>query len=114
MVVTVTSLRLKSMWLFFKLSWFGLQISRQAKTQPGFIKMKNMGFGYLHYTCSAWQDEISMKNFAKTGAHLKAMKKSSTLATEIKTFTFQADKLPTWTEAKVMLTERGKILHYPD
>lgn len=112
MVVTVTSLRLKSAWLFFKLSWHGLQISRQAKTKPGFIKMKNTGFGYLHYTCSAWQDEASMKNFAKTGAHLKAMKKSSAMATEIKTYTFETDRMPDWIEAKTLLAEKGKSLLY--
>ena len=112
MVVTVTSLRLKSLWLFFKLSWHGLQISRQAKATPGLLKMKNMGFGYLHYTCSVWQDEIAVKNFAKTGAHLAAMKKSAELATEIKTYTFETTEIPDWKQAKALLAEKGKVLNF--
>ena len=112
MVVTITSLHLKSVWLFFKLSWHGLQISRQAKTIPGFIKMKNTGFGYLHYTYSVWQDETSMKNFAKKGAHLEAMKQSSALATEIRTYTFETNNLPDWTKAKTLLEEKGKAIYY--
>lgn len=112
MIVTVTSLRLKSVWLFFKLSWYGLQISRQAKATPGLLKITNTGFGYVHYTCSAWQDEVSMKNFAKTGAHLEAMKKSSALATEIRTYTFQTDEMPGWNQVKTLLAEKGKVLHF--
>lgn len=113
MIVTLTSLRLKSVWYFFKLSWFGLKISQQAKQQEGFIQLKNTGFGYLHFTCSAWQNEKAMKEFMRSGAHLEAMKNSGSLAQEIRTYTYQTDHLPSWKEAKTLLTEKGKALHYP-
>jgi hypothetical protein len=108
MFATVTSLKLKSVWGFFKLSWHGLQISNQAKQEKGFVAIKNTGFGYWHYTLTLWQTEEDLKRFAKTGAHLNAMKISSALASEIRTFTYSSDTLPTWAEAKARLLEKGK------
>lgn len=113
MIVTLTSIRLKSVWHFFKLSWFGLKISQQVKSQAGFIQLKNTGFGYLHFTCSAWQSEKAMKEFMRSGAHLEAMKNSASLAREIRTYTYQTDQLPSWQAAKVLLAEKGKVLQYP-
>jgi hypothetical protein len=112
MIVTLTSIRLKSVWHFFKLSWFGFKISKQAKLQTGFIQLKNTGFAYLHFTCSAWQNENAMKEFARSGAHLEAMKNSASLAEEIRTYTYETDHLPTWQEVKVLLFEKGKALHF--
>jgi len=72
--------------------------------------MKNTGFGYLHFTLSAWETTEDLKRFAREGAHLNAMKKSSTLATEIRTYTYQGDRFPGWKEAKKTLFEKGKVL----
>ena len=112
MVVNVTSIRLRSWWKFFTLSYYAMHIVRQTKKQPGFIKMKNTGFGYDHYTMSVWKDEESLRNFARTGAHLEAMKKSSALATEIRTYNFSADTMPDWKEVRRVLNEKGKVFKY--
>jgi hypothetical protein len=110
MVITITSIRLKSWWRFFQLSYHGLQITQQTRQQPGFIKMKNTGFGYMHFTMSAWEREEDVKKFYREGAHLAAMKRATAIATETRTFTYQADKLPKWKEAKQLLLEKGKVL----
>lgn len=110
MVITITSIRLKSWWRFFQLSLHGLKISRQLKQQQGFIQLKNTGFGYLHFTMSAWGSEEDIKRFYREGAHLAAMKQASVIATETRTFTYQAKDLPNWKEAKRLLIENGKIL----
>jgi hypothetical protein len=112
MLVTITSLKLRSLWGFFKLSWFALKISIQAKGEKGFVALKNTGFGYLHYTVSGWQTEEDVKRFSKTGSHLMAMKQASALASEIKTHTYQSHKIPTWQEAKILLRENGKLLTF--
>ena len=112
MIVVLTSLRLRSLWGFFRLSWHGLQISRQAKKQQGFLSLKNTGLGHNHFTMSAWKTEEDMKAFAKSGAHLTAMKESATISTTIKTLMYSTDKLPSWKEAKQLLNEKGKALHY--
>jgi hypothetical protein len=112
MVITATSIRLRSIWGFFRLSLFGLNIVRQLKTQPGFLKMRNGGFGYLHYTLTAWESEEAMRAFVKTGAHLTAMKSSRALSTEIRTYTFVADSMPSWKEARRLLAAHGKVLSF--
>ena len=112
MIVTITSLRLKRFWGFFKLSWYGFKINKQARREKGFVKMKNTGFGKLHYTISQWQSEDDLKRFARSGAHLKAMKESSQLASEIITYSFPSENFPSWGDAKVRLQENGKRLEF--
>lgn len=110
MLVTITSVRLKNWWRFFELSYHGMKISQEIKKCEGFIKMKNTGFGYLHFTMSAWECQEDIKKFYKAGAHLLAMKKASTLATETTTYTYATDRLPSWSDAKRLLSENGKVL----
>ena len=73
--------------------------------------MKNTGFGYLHYTITAWKDVESMKVFMKTGAHGAAMKNSAQIATEIGNYTYQSDVLPSWKEAKELI-KKGSFNNY--
>ena len=112
MIVNVTSIRLRSLWHFFALSYNGLLISRQAKSQPGFIRLKNTGFGYVHYTLSVWENEEALRQFARSGAHLAAMKKSGQLATEIRTYSYASDQLPSWSEVKTLLQEKGRVFTF--
>jgi hypothetical protein len=112
MIVTVTSLKLKRLWGFFYLSYLGLKITLQMKRERGFIKMKNTGFGYLHYTLSAWESEEDAKRFARSGEHLKAMQTGHNLATEVKIYTYEAEKFPNWAEAKNLVLEKGRTISY--
>jgi hypothetical protein len=110
MFITITSIRLRKWWGYFYLTSLAFKITLQLRKQKGFIKMKNTGFGYLHFTLSCWETEEDVKRFSRDGAHLNAMKKSSALATEVRTYTYQSDQLPKWKEAKQLLLEKGKIL----
>jgi len=112
MIITVTSIRLRKWWLYFYLTTLAFKITLQLRKQKGFVKMKNTGFGYLHFTLSVWETEEDLKRFAREGAHLKAMKKSSVLATEIRTYTYQDVCPPNWKEAKNLLLEKGKVLTF--
>jgi hypothetical protein len=58
-----------------------------------------------------WNNESELKDFAKSGAHLDAMKKSKDIAKEIRTMTIDTDTLPTWDEAKRLL-ENGKVFKF--
>jgi heme-degrading monooxygenase HmoA len=113
MRITITSIELRSVWQFFSLSNHGRKIQAQAKRTPGFRRMKNTGWGRLHYTLSIWESVSSMKAFARTGAHLEAMKRSAKLAVEIRTHTFEADQIPNWKEVKRLLITEGKSLTFP-
>lgn len=112
MTITITSLRLNSLWNFFSLSLHGLKISKQAKSHKGFIKLKNTGAGYLHYTITSWQNDEDARVFARSGAHLNAMKEASKIATEVRIYTFSGEQIPDWGEAKTLVMEKGKIFSY--
>jgi hypothetical protein len=112
MFITITSIRLKNWWRFFELSYHGMKISREIRNCEGFIQMKNTGFGYLHFTMSAWESKEDLKKFYSAGAHLDAMKKTCAIAAETSTYTYYATELPNWKEAKSLLIEEGRMLKW--
>lgn len=112
MTVTVTSIKLKKLWHFFILSYLGLKIQLGIKSKSGFLQMKNTGFGYLHYTMTAWASEDDAKNFAHSAEHLNAMNWGKTIATEVRVLTFEAEQMPDWNDAKQMVLEKGRVISY--
>ena len=73
--------------------------------------MKKTGFWTTHYTMTLWKNEADLKDFARSGAHLKYMKTSGKIAKAIKTLTIDATEIPSWKEAKAML-ENIKPINY--
>ncbi len=112
MYITLTSIRLKSAWKFFQLSKNGLRISRQCKKEPGFVGMKNTGFGLNHYTMSRWETEEDRNRFYRNGPHAAAMKKTADMASELATYSYEAKDFPDWKTAKRMLKENGKVMRF--
>lgn len=56
-----------------------------------------------------WNSEDELKAFARSGAHLEAMKTSAKISKEIWTYTYDADKLPSWKEAYTLLRNGKKM-----
>jgi hypothetical protein len=112
MIITVTSIKLRSVWYYFKLTLLGFKIVKQLKSEKGFIKMKNTGFGYDHYTLSVWRSTDDLKRFSGSGAHAEAMKHTKLIATEIRTYTYNSDSLPNWKEVKKLLAGNSKVLNF--
>ena len=110
MKATITSIELKGPFKFFALSCMALKIINQLKTS-NCKEFKKTGFWTKHYTMTLWNNDEELSNFAKSGAHLEAMKKSSEIAKEIRTVTFEVDKLPDWKNAKKYL-ESAKVYKY--
>jgi len=111
MFVTITSLQLKGPLQFFRLSYIAMKIVAQLKSDPACKQYRSQGFWTLHYTMSLWEDENSLKEFAKAGAHLQGMKRSKEVASEIRTYTYSADYLPNWATAKVLL-KKGRVFTF--
>ncbi|OQW48887.1 MAG: hypothetical protein A4S09_13035 [Proteobacteria bacterium SG_bin7] len=107
MVVTITSLKLRHLWGYFPLTYLALWVTLQVYKQKGFIKFKNTGFGYDHYTLTAWESEADMKSFSRTGAHVDAMKHAKKLAQEVRILTYKSNALPSWKEVKKLLAEKA-------
>ena len=112
MYITITYVRLKKRRYFFALSYRAMKITFQTRREKGFIQMKNTGWGYLHFTISAWETLEDLKRFSKQGAHLEAMKKSRTIATEVGTHTYASDVMPDWKTAKELVLTQAKIVSF--
>lgn len=112
MVITITSLRLRSLFGFFPLTYTAMGIVRQIRKRSGFLGMRNTGFGYLHFTISAWENAASAKAFAHSGAHHSAMRNGGKLATEIRVHTYEAAAMPGWAEAKRLVAEKGRVIAF--
>ncbi|MBX2962365.1 MAG: DUF3291 domain-containing protein [Cyclobacteriaceae bacterium] len=108
MKVTITSIELKGPLKFFALSANAFSILKQLKS-TNYKDFNKQGIWTKHYTMTLWNTEQELKDFAKSGAHLKAMKKSKQIAKEIRTITIDADSLPPWKEAKKLLEGANAI-----
>ena len=111
MKITITSIRLRSPFKFFPLSLYALHIMRQLKS-TNYAEFKKTGLWTMHYTMTMWRSEEDLKVFATSGAHLKAMQKGASIASEISTLTIDAEQLPDWKTAKEMLRKDGKVTRY--
>jgi hypothetical protein len=107
MKVTITYLELKGALTFFALSASAFKIIKQLKA-TNCKDFKKQGIWTKHYTMTLWENENDLKDFARSGAHLEAMKQSKIIAKEIRTITIDGDKLPSWHEAKALLA-KGKV-----
>ena len=103
MKATITSIELKGPLKFFALSANALNIINQLKA-TNFKDFKKRGIWTKHYTMTLWNNESELKEFAKSGAHLEAMKQS-------KQITIDTDTLPSWDEAKKLL-ENAKVFTF--
>jgi hypothetical protein len=110
MKATITSIELKGPFKFFVLSYKAFKIINQLKT-TSCKEFKKKGLWTKHYTMTLWNNDEELYNFAKSGAHLEAMKKSSEIAKEIRTITFETDRLPDWNQA-LKLLEQAKVHTY--
>lgn len=110
MKATITSIELKNPFKFFALSASAFKILKQLKT-TNYKDFQKKGFWTTHYTMTLWENEKDLQEFAKSGAHLDAMKMSKQIAKEIRTVTIETDVLPTWKEAKELL-KNGKVFVY--
>lgn len=111
MFATITVIELKSPFKIFALSFHAMKIVEQLKI-TSCIAHKATGFWTKHYTMTLWDSKESLTAFARSGAHLTAMKLSASLAKEIYTLTIETDSLPNWKEAKERLLKEGKLLKF--
>lgn len=110
MKATITSIELKGPLKFFALSTMALKIVGQLKSERH-KDFKKKGFWTTHYTMTLWENERDLQDFARSGAHLEAMKRSAEIAKEIRTVTIDAEKLPSWDDA-INLLKEGKVYRY--
>lgn len=111
MYVTITSITLRGPMQFFRLASMALKITQQL-SKTSVVKYKKSGFWTTHYTMTLWPTLEDLKQFAREGAHLEAMKAAKGIAYEVRTLTMPATELPNWKDAKRLLQADGKVLQW--
>ena len=111
MFITITYIELRSPIKYPALVSHAMKIALQLRN-TSCLAYKFRGFWTKHYTITSWDSMEAMKGFARSGAHLEAMKKSVRISKEIRTLTITATTLPKWNEAKALLFKDGKILKF--
>ena len=106
--ISITGMRLKSIWHFPRFVSYSKPSMTQAKAAAGNISADgNYVDGVLH-TLSVWEDRKSMTRFMASGAHAKAMKVISDIALDgAVVYGYESDEIPTWEEAVAIWKENG-------
>jgi hypothetical protein len=112
MVITITSLELRRLWHFFIMTFLALRVVLQLRRHRDFVTFRNTGFGYRHYTLTVWASDEGIDDFARSGAHAKAMRWSKRIAREIRTHTYRSETIPTWNEVRALLSETGRVYSF--
>jgi len=111
MILTITSLELKTPFHFFVFANYARKNVGQLKRSK-VVKFKSRGFWKTHYTMSLWNNEEEMRQYARSGAHLDSMKQSGKVAQTIRTLTIDRSEMPAWPEARTLLKAEGRVIQY--
>lgn len=111
MILTITSIKLRSPLMLYRLYTVAFQILNQLRAS-NCIAYKTNGSWTTHYTMSLWRNEDDKKDFAYKREHLNAMRHSANIAREIRTLSIEATEMPSWKEAKSLLSSKANILKY--
>lgn len=105
--ISITGLKPKGILSFITFWRLAIPSFQQAQKAEGikFCEVKRMkGF---QCTLTAWESREAMLNYLRSGAHLVAMKSFSKIATG-RTYGYESNIIPSWSEAFQILLEKGK------
>jgi hypothetical protein len=111
-LVSVTRLRLRSIWYLVPFIVWATRSSKQALNTPGCLAMDTRKTrGLTFWTRSLWKDDASLKSFMINAPHRKAMPKLYAWCDEaaIGRWTAESDTLPNWDEAERRLASEGRL-----
>lgn len=95
MIVSITKLERKNIWVLPRFFKHVFRINKQLKSSKC-VKFATSGKGNCSYTKSLWHNEEEMMEFVTSGAHLAAMKDIKKISSSTKVKHFEADALPKW------------------
>jgi len=108
MYVSITGLKPKGFIGYIKFWTLAIPSFRQAQTAKGNLHCAVKKIKGYQCTLTAWESRDAMLAFMRVGAHLKAMKAFSKIATG-KTYGYESETLPDWEAAFTILQQEGKV-----
>jgi len=116
--ISITRLRVRSIWFLPGFLFYALRSARQAKSAPG-----NLGVELLRdahntfWTRTAWKDEAAMRAFMMAKPHGSAMRKLAAWCDEasVAHWNQETADLPDWQEAHRRMVAEGRAsrVRYP-
>jgi Domain of unknown function (DUF3291) len=109
--VSVTRLRVRSVFYLPQFVWYAIQSQRQAQRAPGLIAGQvARDVRNAFWTTTMWESERAMEVFRVQGAHRGAMPKLLDWCDEASLvhWTQKFTELPTWQEAYERLIKNGR------
>lgn len=111
MIASVTELNLKNFFSFLRFIPHAIRSKTQADKAKGLVSISVKSEGLLvQRTLTVWEDEASMKEYVRSGWHLKAMKDFSKMANKSYVVKFEVQQTPTWDDAIKQLREHGRSI----
>lgn len=107
MYISLTQLKPKGILSYFRFWVLSIPTFRQVQIAKGSLSVTAKRMNGRQCTITSWESREVMLEFMRGGAHLKAMKAFHKFAPG-RTYGFEAEQLPTWKEAMVLLQEKGK------
>ena len=112
MIASITELNLKNFWSYLIFIPHAVKSKIQASKSEGIVSIALGSEGLLtQRTLSVWQNEKAMRDYVKSGDHIKAMKIFAKHANKSFTAHFEVDSPPTWQTALDYLRKHGRE-HY--
>lgn len=96
--ISVTGLRIKSIWTLPRFYYFAIQSTNQARRADGNISVDVRAINGVQHTITMWESRQKMLKFMMSGAHKKAMKISH-LFDDLYSYGYESDTRPSWDEA---------------
>jgi len=112
MVICITGLKVKSIWVILRFAAFSTLCFMQAKKSSGNLICKTTKVNGVYHTMTVWKNRTSMKKFSRTGIHKKTMKAFSTISKEGKVISYESNTIPTWKEALQLWNSTGEYYKF--
>jgi heme-degrading monooxygenase HmoA len=112
MVVSVTRLRLRSLWYLPMFAYHAGRSRRQAERTAGCLRVQTRKTkGLTFWTLTFWDSEQSLKQFMKHRPHRQVMPKLSHWCDEaaVNRWVHNSPEQPTWEYAAAHLAEHGRL-----
>lgn len=105
--VSITGLKLRRFWHAPRFWHHAFASMAQAKAAPGCLAAEARTIDGIHHTRSVWASKEDMRVFLRSGAHLRAMKAFSAIATG-KTYGFDTRHVPDWPTTQALWRDKGR------
>ena len=105
--ISITGLKPKGFFRAIQFWLLAIPSFEQARKAKGNQFCETKRINNYQCTLTAWDSREDMLVFFRSGVHIKAMKAFPKIATG-RTYGYEAEQLPSWTEAFTLLQENGK------